>query len=257
MGTIDRLLHRPTKALLGLLYPAQCPCCGQLVDLGSHAVPAWRVQAALCPDCWQEAQFIHGPTCLRCGAPQPGAAEYEACDDCLTIARPWQSGRAALVYSGTGRELVLALKHRDRPEIAPVLGTWLSDAAAPIIAPGMIVVPVPLHYRRLLKRRYNQSALISRHLARRHGLSFMPDLLLRRRYTAMQDHRDIAGRFANITGAITVNPRRHTKITDRQFLLVDDVMTSGATLAACTEALLDSGAAAVHIAVLARALKDD
>lgn len=119
------------------------------------------------------------------------------------------------------------------------------------------MAPVPLHFRRLFKRRYNQSALLAWHLAMRHGLRCLPDLLLRKRYTAMQDHRDIAARFTNIAGAIITNPRRHSKIKGRNFLLVDDVMTSGATLAACTDALLEAGAESVRIAVLARALKDD
>ncbi|MDP0927094.1 ComF family protein [Paracoccus onubensis] len=243
--------------MLGLLYPAQCPCCGRIVENS----PDSRAHAALCPECWQDAHFITDPACLKCGAPLPENNQADAaeclCDDCLSIARPWHRGRAALVYSGTGRILLLALKHRDRPDLAPVLGAWLSEAARPIITPDMIVAPVPLHFRRLFKRRYNQSALLARHLGALHGLTVIPDLLLRKRHTPMQDHRNITDRFANIANAITVNPRRLPHLGGRPVLLVDDVMTSGATLSAATEALHDAGSGRICVASLARALKDD
>ncbi|WP_232844986.1 ComF family protein [Paracoccus onubensis] len=243
--------------MLGLLYPAQCPACGRIVENSLDS----RAHAALCPECWQDAHFIADPACLKCGAPLPENNQEDAteclCDDCLRIVRPWHRGRAALVYSGTGRILLLALKHRDRPDLAPVLGAWLSEAARPIITPDMIVAPVPLHFRRLFKRRYNQSALLARHLAALQGLSVIPDLLLRKRHTPMQDHRNIPDRFANIANAITVNPRWISNLAGRRVLLIDDVMTSGATLAAAAEALHDAGSGTISVASLARALKDD
>ncbi|RNF35833.1 ComF family protein [Paracoccus methylarcula] len=262
-----RLLGGPVKAVLHMLYPPQCLSCGQLAAGAADDPPSHPTGAGLCPACWQETHFISGLACTRCGAPLPddghrgaqehGAQEHGArCDDCLSVVRPWQHGRAAIVYSGTGRELVLTLKHGDRPDLAPALAPWLLQAAAPIIRPDMIVAPVPLHFRRLLKRRYNQSALLARHLAKLRGLHHLPDLLLRRRHTPAQDHRGVADRFANVSGTIGINPRHAPRITGKPVLLVDDVMTSGATLATATEALLAAGSGPVSVAVLARAVKD-
>lgn len=251
-------LRRPMKAALGLLYPPQCLGCGN---------PVAASGAQLCPDCWREARFISSSACNRCGAPLPddgrGIHDDDAiCDDCMAIARPWQQGRAAFVYSGTGRRLILSLKHSDRPDLAPHLAEWLSRAAAPLLRPGQIIAPVPLHLRRLIKRRYNQAALLAACVAKTDaaqakGAQYLPDLLVRRRHTAGQDHRGVAERFANLSEAIGVNPRRSADLRDKPVLLIDDIMTSGATLAAATEALLAAGAGPVSVAVLARAVKDD
>ena len=163
----------------------------------------------------------------------------------------------AALYSGTGRRLVLALKHGDRPDLAPALATWLARAASPLIGPDTVVAPIPLHLRRLLKRRYNQAALISGRVARAHGVLHLPDLLIRRRHTPGQDHRGVGDRFANVAGALGVNPRRMAALAGRPVLLVDDVMASGATLSAAADALLAAGSGPVSVAVLARAVKDD
>ncbi|WCR12637.1 ComF family protein [Paracoccus stylophorae] len=244
------------KGALRLIYPPQCIGCGlPVADDGDGSL-------RLCPDCWRETRFIGAAACHRCGAPLPDDGsgtgdESLICDDCLAIARPWRHGRAAVVYAGTGRSLVLALKHGDRPDLAPALAGWLSRAAAPLIRPGMVVAPVPLHLRRLMKRRYNQAALVSTHLARARGLPHLPDLLIRRRHTEGQDHRSVSDRFANIAGALAINPRRAARIRGKAVLLVDDVMTSGATMAAAAEALLAAGSGPISVAVLARAVKDD
>ena len=237
------------KAALRLLYPPQCLSCGDPVANG---------QAQLCTKCWPEAKFIQGCACNSCGAPLPGQTDTDViCDDCLAIPRPWHAGRAAMVYGGTGRQLILALKHGDRPDLAPHLGRWLAEAAAPLTTGDTIVAPVPLHLRRLLERKYNQAALLADHVARRHRLLHIPDLLLRGRHTPAQDHRGVLDRFANIAGALQINPRCAGRIVGRPVLLIDDVMTSGATLAAATQVLQGVGAGPISVAVLARAVKDD
>lgn len=248
------------KGALRLLYPPQCVACGAPVAAAGDG------PGQLCPACFPDLRFVTGPACSRCGAPLPGEGHggdtggddpLLCCDDCLAMARPWGQGRAAMVYSGTGRRLVLALKHGDRPDLAGALAGWLARAAEPLIGPDTVVAPVPLHLRRLLKRRYNQSALVADRLARIHGLVHWPDLLIRARHTPAQDHRGVADRFANLADALAVSPRRAAAVADRPVLLVDDVMTSGATLAAATGALLAAGSGPVSVAVLARAVKDD
>lgn len=236
------------QGALQLLYPPQCISCSAPVqsDFG------------LCSDCWRETPFIAGLVCDQCGVPLPGSdsTERALCDDCMTIARPWDRGRAALMYAGNGRNLVLALKHGDRMDLARPAAAWMTKAAQPILVPGMLVVPVPLHWMRLFRRRYNQAALLSRAIARSAGLEHCPDVLQRKRSTGNQDGKTRDARFANLVGAFTVPRSREVRVRDRDVLLVDDVMTSGATFAAATEALFSAGARSVSVLGLARVAKD-
>ncbi|MDB6176801.1 ComF family protein [Paracoccus sp. Z330] len=256
MGVEHRGLRAALKGALSLLYPPQCIGCGEPVAAGTGN------GGDLCPECWRDMQFIIGCACSRCGVPLPDDGietpdEALLCDDCLRTDPPWRQGRAAFVYSGTGRKLVLALKHGDRPDLAPHLAGWLTQAARPLIRQDMIVAPVPLHMRRLLKRRYNQAGLLSRHLAVSAGLEHAPNLLIRKRNTNPQDRRSVTERFANQQDAMIVNPRLGDLSRGRAVLLIDDVMTSGATLSACAEALQEAGSGPISVAVLARAAKDD
>lgn len=235
------------QAALHLIYPPQCLSCDARVttDFG------------LCAACWRETPFILGLACDLCGTPLPGEpGEIAHCDDCLTIARPWSRGRAALIYRDNARRLVLALKRGDRLDLARPAAEWLLRAARPILVPGMLVAPVPLHWLRLLKRRYNQAALLSSAMARLAGLEHCPDLLQRHRLTPSQEGRNRDGRFANLAEAIRPHPKRGARIEGRHVLLVDDVMTSGATFAASAEACIAAGAIGVSVLALARVGKD-
>ena len=236
-----------TKAL-HLLYPPQCLVCGALVttDFG------------LCGPCWRETPFIAGLACDQCGLPLQGedTGKPELCDDCLTIARPWSRGRAAMLYKDNARAMVLALKHGDRLDLVRPAATWMLRAATPILEPGMLVAPIPLHWKRLFKRRFNQSAFLSAAIAASARLDHCPDLLIRPRATGTQDGKGRDARFANMSGAIALHPRRVEQVIGRHVLLVDDVMTSGATLAAASEACLAGGAAAVSVLTLARVATD-
>ena len=236
------------QSALRLIFPPRCLGCGALVE----------ADFALCGECWRDAPFIAGARCDTCGAPLPGPAGpgAEVCDDCLKIARPWQAGRAAMVYTGTARKIVLALKHGDRTELARPAAGWMLRAGADVIRKDMIVAPVPLHWARLLRRRYNQAALLAQGVARGAGLCCCPDLLHRSRPTAALENAGREQRFAELAGAIRANPRRRREIAGKRFLLVDDVMTSGATLAAASEACLAAGAAGVTVLVLARVARD-
>lgn len=174
------------------------------------------------------------------------------CDDCLRTERPWRAGRTAMLYGGNARRAILAFKHGDRMDLAGPAGRWIAQVAVPLIRPGMVAVPVPLHWLRLARRRYNQSALLSAELARVTGIDHCPDALVRRRRTPSQEGHDRDARFANLDGALAVHPRRRDRIAGRPVLVVDDVMTSGATLTAAVLALRAGGAGDVFVVSLAR-----
>lgn len=234
------------KGGLRMIYPPQCPCCGAGVT----------EEDALCPACWTRAEFIAAPCCAQCGVPMAGAEGEDApvCEGCLARPRPWQRGVAALVYDGAGRDLALTLKHGDRPDLAPVMGRWLARAAGGLVTRESVVVPIPIHPKRLMTRKYNQAALLSRVVARAHGARHLPGALVRERHTPTQDHRSAEARFANVAGALRVPLPMQARIAGASVVVVDDVMASGATLTAATQALLAAGAARVDVAVFARAV---
>ncbi|MDK3017894.1 ComF family protein [Pseudodonghicola flavimaris] len=237
------------QTAVSTIYPPRCLGCGALVDS----------DFGLCSSCWRETPFIGGLVCDSCGLPLQGAGDGHRieCDHCMTRPRPWAQGRAALLYADRARALVLALKHGDRPDVARSAARWMGQAARPILRPGALVVPVPLHWTRLLRRRYNQAALLARGVAAQAGMDHCADLLHRFRRTPMLEHATADDRFATLRSAIRVHPRRAHLLPGRPVLLIDDVMTSGATLSACAKACRAAGAAVVDVLTLARVALDD
>jgi predicted amidophosphoribosyltransferase len=155
-----------------------------------------------------------------------------------------------------GRKLVLALKHGDRTDLAKPAARWLARAAEPLIQEDTLIVPVPLHWTRMIKRRFNQSAILAEALASFVDRDYCPDLLLRQKRTPSLDGLGFEARFRTTDGAIKPNPAQVHRAKDRPVLLVDDVMTAGATLSACTQAAYSGGASHVCVLVLARVAKD-
>jgi predicted amidophosphoribosyltransferase len=148
------------------------------------------------------------------------------------------------------------LKHADRLDLVAPAARWMVRAGAPILRPGMLAVPVPAHRWRLFRRRYNQAAALAQAIARIAPVAFVPDALVRTRATQVQDGMGQEARFVNLADAITPHPRHGARLRDAEVLLVDDVMTSGATLAAAAEAALAAGAREVCVLVLARVARD-
>lgn len=240
-------MRKAGEALVALLYPPQCLLCDE---------PVAEAQA-LCATCWAEAPLIAGPVCDRCGAPIDGAAGgapvlCEPCDRLPLSARGWRRGRAAALYDGSARALTLALKHADRTDAAQPMGRWMARAAAPLADGVDLVIPVPLHWRRRAARRYNQSAALAMALAKALDKPAALSVLRRRRATPSQDGRSPEQRQRNMAGAFAVAPGAAHRIFGRRVLLVDDVMTTGATAAACAKTLQQGGAASVDAVFFAR-----
>ncbi len=241
------MLRQRLQMAVHMVYPPRCLICGGLVES----------DFGLCGSCWRDTPFITGLVCDLCGVPLPGSSDtIEHCDDCLATPRPWTHGRAALTYRDNGRKLVLALKHGDRHDIVPTAARWMAQASRPLLGADMTIVPIPLHFYRLLQRRFNQSVLLAQAMARQTGLPCCPDALVRSTYTPSLDGKSRDERFATLSGALAVHPKRTGHLAGRRVLLVDDVMTSGATLAAATEVCLAADATEVFVTVLARVAKD-
>ncbi len=181
----------------------------------------------------------------------------DQCEDCTRIARPWRNGRAAVFYRDMGRTLVLRLKHADRLDVARIALPWMTNVTRDFVGKDTVFVPIPLHWTRLVKRRYNQAAHLAHRLAMHFEKPAVLDGLTRVRPTQPLDGITLAERFARLEGALAANEKRVPKLQGKSVILVDDVMTSGATLAAGTEACLTAGAARVDVVVLARVVKDD
>jgi ComF family protein len=233
------------------LWPPRCLSCGAGVDQAGR----------LCPACWQRIDFIAEPLCRRCGLPFAFAIPGEdfgatECGACLRQPPPFDRARAAMRYGDASRKLILAFKHGDRTDAAPALAAWLARAAGGLLGDCDVIAPVPLNRWRLLRRRYNQAALLAQALARRAGKPVAVDALRRLRATPSQGGLTAAQRRTNVRGAFAVRPRWADRIAGRGVLLVDDVMTTGATVEACARALRAAGAARVDVVTLARVVRE-
>lgn len=236
------------QSVIHAIYPPQCIVCDALTA-DDHG---------LCGVCWADTVFLSGLVCDTCGAALPGDTPEVGvqCDDCMTIARPWNQGRAVFAYSGVGRRLVLGLKHSDRTDLVPSVARWMVRRTQEMTLSDPVLVPVPLHWTRLVKRRYNQSAMLAQAMGALMQRPVCADALRRPKRTKYLDGHTREARFATLADAIAPNAKRASAIAGRQVLLVDDVMTSGATLAASAEAVSLLGATNVSIVTLARVAKE-
>lgn len=228
---------------LDLLLPPRCVACEE---------PVLR-QGMLCGACFGTMTFITAPFCDQCGLPFASDAQASVrCESCLANPPVYKKSRAGFVYDDGVRRLVLPFKHGDRPTLARALAPHLARAGADLLAGSPLLVPVPLHRLRLLRRRYNQAALLAQAVGRITGCPVIPDLLRRVRATESLDDRSPEERRALLAGAIVVRRRRLAALAGRRVVLVDDVMTTGATANACATALMGAGAARVDVLIAAR-----
>jgi ComF family protein len=231
------------RIAVSVLFPETCLSCRMHVS----------TRGMLCPDCWNRLHFIAEPVCSVTGVP----FQHEFGDGLVSaeaIANPphYRRARAAVLHTGIARKLVQRLKYSDRTELAPWMARWMVRAGNEPIGACRVVVPVPLHRRRHLARRYNQSAELAREVARLAGLEFAPQALTRLRPTRQQVGLSATERASNVSGAFAVPPEAEIAVSGRDALLVDDVYTTGATVEAATRALLKGGARAVDVLTFSR-----
>jgi ComF family protein len=239
------LALRVGRALLDLVLPPHCAVCDAPVDR----------QGLLCADCFRQTGFITEPYCTRCGVPFGSIAmggPDRLCPTCRDAPPVFERARAALRYDGQGRRLILPFKHADRIELGAVMAPHMARAGAELVREADVLVPVPLHRRRLFQRRYNQAALLAQAVGRIAGRPYVLDALQRVRPTASLGEKSAAERMAEVADAFAVRSSRARRLFGRRVLLVDDVMTSGATGNACAVALLAAGVTSVDVLVAAR-----
>jgi ComF family protein len=232
------------RAVVDGVLPPRCLACGETVDEPD----------ALCGRCWAGITFFAPPWCVACGLPFPYPMGDDAlCGDCARERRNWDRARAVLRYDKNSRRLVLGLKHGDRTHLAGAFGRWMHRAGREVLAGADLLVPVPLHWTRLFQRRYNQAALLAQAIRSAGGPDVAPDWLVRRRRTPAQGHLGSAARERNVRGAFAMRAGR--SVAGKRVVIVDDVMTTGATVEECARVLRRSGAASIGVLTLARALR--
>jgi len=236
-------LRHVFRFALDVALPPLCPSCREPLGDGH----------GLCAGCWAKLSFIEPPFCARLGIPfvydpGPGLLSMEA------IANPpaYDRARAAVRYDDVARALVHRFKYGDRLDLTPMLGQWMARAGRELTREADALVPVPLHWRRLWARRFNQSAALAFAVGRAAGVPVLAESLKRVKATPQQVGLDKGERAKNVQGAFRVSPEHKPDVAGRRLILVDDVLTSGATVDACARALLRAGAAHVDVLVFAR-----
>jgi ComF family protein len=241
-GFLRSAWSHAARLALDIALPTLCVACREPV-----------AGEGVCADCWAKLSFIAPPLCPRLGIPfvydpGPGLLSMEAIADPPAYAR----ARAAVRYDDVARTLVHALKYQDRTDLAPAMGRWMARAGEELLSQADVLVPVPLHWRRGWSRRYNQSGALARVLEKQTGVPVARNALRRIRPTQQQIGLSRSQRAANVQGAFRVLPEQAHEIQGRHVVLVDDVLTSGATTDACARALLRARAAQVDVLVFAR-----
>ncbi|NHN87487.1 double zinc ribbon domain-containing protein [Acetobacter conturbans] len=232
-----------------MILPPTCAVCGTEVDQ----------PRSLCPACFMRMHPIGDPRCDQCGVPLPSAAHLgrdARCVSCELHHPAWSKGRAAYVYDTGSRDLILALKYADRTQNAAVLARQMARAGSDILETADWLIPVPVHWRRLMERKYNQAALLARAVGKLAGVPVLVDALQRPHATSRLAGFSAVERAREMEDAIRVRAARAALLRGRNVVLVDDILTTGATATACTKMLLAAGAASVSLLAAARTAPD-
>jgi len=247
IGLRTEVLRGAGAFMLNAIIPNACPVTGEpLLQAGALSAAAW-----------ERIKFIDDPVCVRCGAPfAHDFGEGAECASCIADPPAFDRARAGVVYDAASHALIVGFKHADRTDYGPMLAGWLARAGAGMVNASSILAPVPLHRSRLFSRRFNQSADLAQRVARLTGARFSPRFFERLRQTPSQKGMSADQRRRNVAGAIGVRQARAGEAEGAHIVIVDDVMTTGATLSACARAARKAGAARVDAVVLARAMKN-
>lgn len=232
-----------SSAILNFLCPPRCPICHNMTE-EPHT---------LCPSCYAKLNFITQPCCEICGRPFEYAGLNKLiCGKCMKKKPKFSMARSVLEYTAFSKKLILAFKHGDHLELTPLFAKFMLQADKKIFEEVDLIVPVPLHWTRLFLRKYNQATLLGRAIGRKRRIPFSEVILKRTRATSSQGHKHRQEREKNVKNAFCVtNPK---KVCGKTILVIDDVMTTGATLNECAKTLLKAGAKSVKVLTIYRVI---
>ncbi len=230
---------------LNFVFPPQCPYCDKIIH---HT-------QMMCDNCFNQIHFITGSKCYRCGRPLPLIQNEEKllCPNCINKRKNYDLSRSAFIYDSFSRNAILRLKHADRTDLRHLFVQYMLRAGTDLFEKTDLVVSVPLHWKRRFKRKYNQSAVLAELLAKKINKPYSTTLLTRCRYTHSQAGKDSQKRKENVKNAFKVNPSHN--IEGLSILLIDDVLTTGATAESCAKILKQNGAKAVYVLTIAQVLQ--
>ncbi|MEQ8666688.1 MAG: ComF family protein [Rhodospirillales bacterium] len=229
-----------------MLLPPQCLGCRAAVDADD----------VLCPRCWIGIDFIARPMCDTCGLPFDHEQHSPVCAQCIRETPPFHRARSAVRYNDESRRLIIAYKHADRMEAAGLFARWMLTAGVDLVLDADVIVPVPLHRRRLFSRRFNQAALIAQLLGRETDIPVDVESLIRVKPSPPPGRSTPGERRRAVAGAFRIDDGAAGAFAGRRVLVVDDVMTTGATAKAIAGRLNRAGAAAVDVLTIARVVRD-
>jgi ComF family protein len=242
------------KRIVSMLYPARCSSCRQFVSEGS-----W-----VCAECYRELVFITDPRCACCSLPfeyhVPNAsATQEAatllCAECIQQPPLFAKASSILVYNDAAAKIIHSLKYQDNTHLATPLATWMMRMREEVLQHADYLIPVPMHRKRLFHRKYNQAALLAQALSKQCGIPTLLEALIRQHHTQSQAGLTRKQRLKNVRHATKIHPYYGQQVRNKYCVLIDDVMTTGATLQICTKLLLKAGAARVDIMTIARTVR--
>ncbi len=240
--------------LLNLIYPPTCPACGDSLSKGAIG--------SLCYECWDRLDFCGKAVCCQCAEPIEELEKAKhipidpVCFGCMHESPSFDGARSVFFYDEAIKQLIMAFKHGDRTELRFMLAGWLMTRTNDWIDEVDYIIPVPLHYWRLVGRRYNQAMILAELICKHRNIEhkLVSDMLHRKHYTQTMKRMTIRKRYDNLKKAITLNPSWHGKLKGKSVLVIDDVHTSGATFSACAKALRKAGANKIYVASVARVL---
>jgi ComF family protein len=246
VSRLPQLLRASWSSFVDTITPPQCLSCHTPINAG----------AGLCVVCWQKLNHLDEPVCDALGTP----FEFDHGEGALSaaaIAEPpsWDKARAAVVFDEASKPLVHQLKYHDHQEAGLVMAKMMAQAGRHLIKDCNVILPVPLHWMRLWRRRFNQAAFLGQHISKSSGKPCVVDVLNRETATRQQVGLTAAERRKNVRRAFAIAPEKRAAVDGKRVLLIDDIRTTGATVSACTEVLRDAGATQVYVLTFALVLQ--
>ena len=242
---LKTIIKPAANRLLDIVYPPRCiSCSGNVHENGG-----------ICAKCWGDINFIADPQCNICGFPFDfEASTGSICSGCITHEPSFSKARAVFLYDNASRNMIKSFKYNDRIENRAAYARWMARVGIDMLSEANIIIPVPIHFGKLLLRKYNQAAVLAHELAKISSKPVFSNALIRTKYTQTQAGFLRKERFKNIKGAFKVNPKYFDILKDKKILLIDDVITTGATAEECTNIMLKAKAARVEVLTLAKTL---